>query len=244
MKRQHRHSLGRHPSCPLAALVLSLAGACGCASAPAPAPSVYEGPLPQLELDHRPRPISEGSLFEGGSAADLVGDFRAHRIGDVLTVRIAESSLGRTAADDKLDKSSSISLKAPIVFGYEGKLAGKIGPAFDPALALDASTAKQFEGAGETSRNNTLSGTIAVRVLAVGTGGQLLVAGQKEVTVNHEKQRLTLAGIVRPEDVLADNSIPSNVVADLTIHYGGRGDIADTTREGWFSRLIARIWPL
>lgn len=220
-----------------------LCAAVGCASAPAPQQSVYDGPLPQLELDRRPRPTNEGSLYAGGSAADLIGDFRAHRIGDVLTVRISESSLGQTSADDKLDKSGSLKLQAPVVFGYEGKLAGKIGPAFDPALALDVSSEKSFKGSGQTSRNNTLTGTVAVRVLAVGTGGQLLVAGQKEVTVNHEKQRLTLAGIVRPEDVLADNSIPSSVVADLTIQYGGKGDINDTIREGWFHALISKIWP-
>ncbi len=227
----------------LTLVAASLGAAFGCASAPVPQQSVYDGPLPRLELDQRPRPTNEGSLYAGGSAADLIGDFRAHRIGDVLTVRISERSLGQTSADDKLDKAGNLKLKAPVVFGYEDKLRGKIGPNFDPALALDASSEKTFEGSGQTSRNNTLTGTVAVRVLAVGTGGQLLVAGQKEVTVNHEKQHLTLAGIVRPEDVLADNSIPSSVVADLTIQYGGKGDINDTIREGWFHKLISKIWP-
>jgi flagellar L-ring protein precursor FlgH len=215
----------------------------GCATARPPQPSVYDGPLPPLDINYRLRPVSEGSLFDESAASDLVGDFRAHRIGDVLTVKISESSLGRTSADDQLEKTGDIKLEAPVIFGYEGKVAGKLGPLFDPKLALDASSAKTFEGSGQTSRNNSLTGTIAVRVLAVGTGGQLLVAGQKEITVNHEKQRITLAGIVRREDVAADNSIPSNVIADLTIHYGGRGDINDTIKQGWFHKLISKIWP-
>lgn len=223
---------------------VGVAGLCACRTiAPPPAPSVYDGPLPRLDINYRPRPLSEGSLFVEGGSSDLVGDFRAHRIGDVLTVKINENSLGRTSADDKLDKTSDISLKAPTIFGFEGKVAGKLGPAFNPALALSTSSQRTFEGSGETSRDNRVSGTIAVRVLAVGTGGQLLVAGQKEILVNRERQKLTLAGIVRPEDVGADNSIASNVVADLTVTYGGRGDIADATREGWFHHLLSKIWP-
>ena len=215
----------------------------GCASSPRTRPTVYPGRLPELEPAGGQRPVSEGSLFTDGGAAELVGDFRARHVGDVLVVRISEAALGSSSADSKLDKKSEHSLKAPVIFGWENKVKGKLGPDFDPALALSTSAEKAFEGSGETTRKAKLSAQIAVRVMAIGTGGQMVVAGTKEIMVNHERQTITLAGIVRPEDIGPDNTISSSKIADLTISYGGVGDIADTTRQGWFQRLLAKIWP-
>jgi flagellar L-ring protein precursor FlgH len=215
----------------------------GCASHPKPAPTVFDGELPELELPNSPRPVSPGSLYTENGGADLVGDFRARHVGDVLVVRVSESALGASSADNKLEKSESTAVKAPVMFGWENKVAGNLGPDFDPSLALQTSTERQFEGEGETSRSQQLTANIAVRVLAVGTGGRMLIAGTKEVDLNHEHQKLTLAGIVRPEDVGPNNTISSNAVADLRISYGGTGDLADVTRQGWFHRLMAKIWP-
>jgi flagellar L-ring protein precursor FlgH len=102
---------------------------------------------------------------------------------------------------------------------------------------------RSFEGEGETSRQNSLVARLAVRVLAVGSGGRMLVAGSKQITVNREQQRLVLAGIVRPSDVGPDNSIDSSKIAELTITFGGEGDVAEVTRQGWFQRLLGKIWP-
>ncbi|RMG47388.1 MAG: flagellar basal body L-ring protein FlgH [Acidobacteria bacterium] len=217
--------------------------AAGCATTPGPQPGVDYGRLPPLNIAPPPEYLSEGSLFNESGAADLVADFRARHPGDVLFVTVTESSLGSTTADNKLDKSSSLKLEAPVIFGWENKAKGGLGPDFDPAVALDASTTKSFEGQGETTRQGHLSARIAVRVVAVGSDGRMVVAGSKQITVNHETETLTLAGIVRPEDIGPDNSILSSQIADLTIRYGGSGDVADVARQGWFHRLMAKIWP-
>lgn len=227
-------------------LVLAAAGVfllAGCASTRVAQPETFAGDLPQLEVPQQPYYLSEGSLYSETSAAELIGDFRARHVGDILTVRVTESSLGKSSADNNLKKDSSLKLEAPVLFGWENKLKGKLGPDFDPSLALQATTGKSFKGEGQTSRAQTLSARVAVRVMAVGTGGRMLVAGTKKITVNREKQTLTLAGIVRPDDVDSDNTISSSAIADLSIHYGGTGDLADVTRQGWFHRLMAKIWP-
>lgn len=228
---------------PVAVLVVLVALLTGCATHPKPAPTVFDGPLPELELPNANRPVSPGSLYTGGGHADLVGDFRARHVGDVLIVRISESALGNSAADNSVEKSESTSIKAPILLGWENKVAGKLGPDFDPSLALQTSTEREFEGEGATSRRQTLSANIAVRVMAVGSGGRMLIAGSKEIELNNEQQTLTLAGIVRPEDVGASNMISSNSIADLRVAYGGTGDLSDATRQGWFHRLMAKLWP-
>ncbi|MBP7146473.1 MAG: flagellar basal body L-ring protein FlgH [Acidobacteria bacterium] len=223
---------------------VALAALCAaCATVPQPTPTVFDGPLPVLEDASQAPALSEGSLYANNGAAELVGDFRARHMGDVLTVQIVETSLGKASADNQLDRSSSTELKAPVILGWENKAKGKLGPDFDPALALSATTEQSFDGQGATTRQSTLSGRIAVRVLAVGAGGRMLVAGKKEILVNRERQIITLAGIVRPEDVGPSNTIASSQIADLTITYGGHGEIADTTKQGWFQRLMAKLWP-
>lgn len=226
-----------------AALCLALFTLAGCATTPQPHPGVYPGRLPDLELPNHPAPLTEGSLFIDGGSSELVGDFRARHVGDVLVVRISESTLGSSSADAKLDKSASSELKAPVPLGFGEKLKGKVGPDFDPALAFQIGNEQAFDGKGATNRAATLTARMAVRVMAVGVGGQMVIAGTKEITVNREKQYLTLAGIVRAEDILADNSIASNTIADLTISYAGNGDVAETTRQGWFTKLLHKIWP-
>jgi flagellar L-ring protein precursor FlgH len=232
---------GRRQAAFAAALVLLWTG---CASSGRQTvPNVYPAPPPEIELPEAMPPVSEGSLFVDGSSSSLVGDFRARRPGDVLMVRITESALASSSADSKLDKSSDIELKAPILFGWENKVAGSLGPDFDPSLALQAESGRNFEGSGETTRSSSLAAALAVRVMAVGVDGRMVVAGSKEITVNHDTQWLTLAGIVRPEDVGPSNDISSSKIADLRIVYSGRGDLNDVTRQGWFIRLVDKIWP-
>ncbi|HHN74040.1 MAG TPA: flagellar basal body L-ring protein FlgH [Acidobacteria bacterium] len=228
----------------VATLLALVAGMVGCASQPAAQPATYAGELPELEIPQQPRALSEGSLYVDGAAAELVGDFRARYVGDILTVRITESSLGKSSADADIKKNSKRKIEAPVLFGWENKLKGRLGPDFDPSLALQSGSSREFKGEGATSRAQTLTANLAVRVMAVGTGGRMLIAGTKKITVNRENQTIVLAGIVRPDDVLSDNTIRSSAIADLTIRYGGTGDLADVTRQGWFHRLLTKIWPL
>ncbi len=215
----------------------------GCASAGHATPNVYSGPMPELELPNQPHYISDGSLYAETSAADLVSDFRAAHIGDIVTVRFVESANASTTADNKLKKNSSTKLEAPVLFGFENQLKGALGSDFDPALAFQVAGSKEFNGAGETTRKQTVTAVVAARVMAVGTGGRMLIAGSKRVNVNHERQVITMAGIIRPEDVSAANSVSSSVIADLSFSMGGSGDLNDITRQGWFQRLLSKVWP-
>ena len=227
------------PAALVAAAVLAILLA-GCASSRA---RIHGEPLvlPELEVGEAPQYLSEGTLYNESGGVELVSDFRARHAGDVLVVRISEISLGKTSADSKLDKESSSKLETPVLFGYENQIG--LGSDFDPSLVFQTGGSRSFEGEGETSRQNSLVARLAVRVLAVGSGGRMLVAGSKQITVNRESQRLVLAGIVRPSDVGPDNSIDSSKIAELTVTFGGEGDVAEVTRQGWFQRLLGKIWP-
>jgi flagellar L-ring protein precursor FlgH len=187
-------------------------------------------------------PAARGSLWtDAGPGAALVRDTRAYRINDLLRIRVQESSLGSNESSTTLDRSSAASFGASPVFGLEDPAAG--AGEFNLASLLSADSESKFAGDGKTSRSSRVLGYITARVLRVLPNGDLIVAGQKNVTVNRDRQVLTLVGSVRPVDVSAGNEISSAAVGDLTVRLWGQGEVDDTVRQGWFMRIMHRIWP-
>lgn len=195
---------------------------------------------------HELRPASpivqEGSLWTEVATTALAGDTRAARAGDLLTVNIVESTKGSQEAKTDLNKDGKVSLSAPVLGGYEKRLQNRFTN-FNPAQILDTSTQNAFKGDGATSRETSVVATVTARVLGVYPNGDLAILGHKDVEVNHERQILTIVGIVRAEDLGTANTVSSDRIAELGVHLGGRGDINDQQREGWLARLILKVWP-
>ena len=87
-------------------------------------------------------------------------------------------------------------------------------------------------------KSNRVDGNIAVTVYRRLPNGNLLVRGEKWITVNQGREYLRVAGIVRPTDIGTDNSVPSFKLADAQIEYSGRGALADANKPGWLSRFF------
>jgi flagellar L-ring protein FlgH len=230
----------------LGCALLALCGA-GC--------SMHRGPSPSLaadierlgsSLDVLPAfpepPAAKGSLWtDAGPGAALVRDTRAYRINDLLRIRVQESSLGSNTSSTALDRSSKADFGAPTVFGLEKPTAA--AGEFHLANVLSVDSTSKFAGDGKTSRSSQVSGFITARVLRVLPNGDLILGGQKNVTVNRDRQVLTLVGSVRPVDVSAANEVSSAAVGDLTVRLWGQGEVDDTVRQGWFMRIMNRLWP-
>ena len=188
-----------------------------------------------------PRPTTLGSLWEEHNGrAYMFEDLRASRIGDIVIVRIVEEYSGSKSANTTADRESS----------YEGSLSGDLfglSSIFPTALVngveVDASTTNEFEGSGSTSRADSLTGTIAARVVEVMPNGDLRVKGRREVTVNKEKQTMTLTGIVRRIDLDTQNTVLSTAVAEAVIEYTGLGVVDDVQRPGWLVRVLNWVSP-
>jgi len=214
--------------------------------------TAYRSPAEHLRVDVErsetryppllPAVAETGSLWTEVGAMGLAGDTRASRPGDLVTVRIVEATRGSQEAKTDLNKDAQLSLATPSLAGYEVRLQNK-HPNFNPLSILDTSSGKAFAGDGSTSRVTTVVATVTARVLGVYPNGDLAVVGQKDVEVNHERQILTVVGIVRKEDLGPDNTVTSDRIAELGMHLGGRGDINDAQREGWLSRFVQKIWP-
>ncbi len=196
-------------------------------------------PIPVVP--HTPK---EGSIFDPDSVGNLVADFRAKRIGDVLTVKIEEDLKGSKNVDTKTDRKSDATLGLTGIFGFEfEKRLDDRYPNVSAKNALGGSGKNNFQGKGATTRDTSLKGTISVRVMQVLPGGNLLVRGTREISINNETQYIILSGIVRPADIEPGNVISSTRIADARIAYTGSGVLADGQQPGWMTRLMSRFSP-
>src|SRR3989304_5775006 len=179
---------------------------------------------------------NDGSLWsEDRPQSFLFSDFKAGRVGDVVTVRIVESSKGNKNASTKTEKDSSLSTSISAFFGMPSD---KLSQA-----SVGAETSEKHDGAGSTSRSSELTAVITARVIDVMPNGNLVIDGRREVVVNNETQLLYVTGIVRPEDIGPNNTVLSSYIADAKITYTGTGVVSDKKRVGWFVRLLDKVWP-
>jgi flagellar L-ring protein FlgH len=98
-------------------------------------------------------------------------------------------------------------------------------------------------GNGTISDSETIVAQIAVRITDVMPNGDLVVEGKRETAFSMEHQTIVLRGVVRPEDVLSNNTVFSYNVADATIQIIGKGVVSDGQNKGWFTRIWDKLNP-
>lgn len=224
----------------------------GCAGSPFPGKDARE-PLTsppaaqpaQIVVPQEPRdPAAAAGLWQETSYRSAFQDLRAHKVGDLITVNIVETSQANKKASTSTGRESSINAGISNLMGWEGKIS-KIGvPAeFNNEVMLKASMENDFDGSGETSRNESMTASITARVIEVTPNGNLFIKGSRKVKVNNEAQYITLTGLVRPADVSPDNTVLSSYIAEAAIEYTGSGPVSDKQRPGWLMRAVDFVWP-
>lgn len=199
----------------------------------------------------------EGSLWSPhNSRSFLFVDNKARNINDIVTVRIIEQSDATRNATTQLSRQAGLKSNitkffgAPLDFGLEnlwGKNTGVATAAersetpFQPDIETDSQNT--FKGSGSILRKDKLIATITAKVIAVYPNGNLQIKGNREITINNEKQFIFLSGIIRPEDISADNTVVSTAIADAKISITGSGVISDKQDPGYGHRLFDWIWP-
>lgn len=187
-----------------------------------------------------PRPAFDngGAIFQAASSQSLFEDYKARRVGDVLTVLLAERTNARKSAGSATSKESSVRMNNPVIIGRPVTRDG------NPLFEAEVSGSRSFEGQGDASQSNLLEGSITVTVAEVLPNGNLRVQGEKWMRINQGEEFIRLRGIVRPVDIRADNSVLSTQVADAQLAYGGTGTIAHSSSPGWLTRFFnSPAWP-
>lgn len=197
--------------------------------------------MPQPEAV-RYEPQAANSLWRGGSRS-FFNDQRATRVGDILTVNIEISDKAELSNSSNRQRTSSTGIGLPHVFGLEN-IPGQVLPSgFDPSNLVEAEADSSSQGQGSINREEKIRMTVAAVIVDILPNGNLVVAGRQEVRINAELRELTVSGVIRPEDVAADNTIRQDQIAEARISYGGRGQISSAQRPGWGQRVVDAISP-
>ena len=229
----------------VAASALSL-GACSTAveavKGPQLAPIGYPAALVPVEQAYlpEPTPASANSLWRTG-ARSFFGDQRARRVGDILTVNIDINDRAQTQNSTQRSRSNSASGGVTNFFGLENSLGRAFPGGFDPAKMVGTEGAADAAGSGSVNRSERVNLTVAAVVTAVMPNGNMVIQGRQEVRTNREVRELTVAGIVRPEDISSANTIAHTQIAEARISYGGRGDISRMQATPAAQSLVERF---
>ncbi|WP_292033725.1 MULTISPECIES: flagellar basal body L-ring protein FlgH [unclassified Brevundimonas] len=230
-----------------AASALSL-GACSTITetvkGPELAPIGYPAALVPVEQAYLPTPTaaSANSLWRTG-ARSFFGDQRARRVGDILTVNIDINDRAQTQNSTNRSRSNSASGGVTHFFGLENSLGRAFPGGFDPANMVGTEGEANAAGSGSVNRSERVSLTVAAVVTAVMPNGNMVIQGRQEVRTNREVRELTVAGIVRPEDISSANTIAHTQIAEARISYGGRGDISRMQTTPAAQSLVERFSP-
>ena len=174
-----------------------------------------------------------GSIYSNSQQGLFATDRRASKVGDLLTVALSENFSASKSQSAKSAKNGTTAFNFP-----------QITTAAADDTLFDSSLAKSFDGSGSADQNNSLRGEISVTVTKVFSNGNMEILGQKKLTLNNGDEYIRLVGIIRPEDVNSRNIVPSSRIANAKISYTGAGDVADTSKKGWFSKLVDVVTPL
>ena len=214
----------------LLALVAALFLATGCASLQEDGGREFDASWPDV-ADAGAKPMN-GAIYVQGTETSLWNNVTARNVGDTLTVVLSESTEAEKSATTTAQKSSSAELGGPTIAGRGVTVNGT------PVLQMGMENDSQFAGNGQATQSNKLDGYITVTVAKRFSNGNLLVRGQKFVTINSGREYVRLQGIVRPSDIAPDNSVVSWKVADAYIAYGGQGTVANASKPGWLYRFF------
>lgn len=194
-----------------------------------------------------PPPPQQGAIFQAGYGISLYEDIRARRVGDILTIVLSERTNASKQATTSTAKATTVDMDNPVLFG--NPLSFDLPRPFNPSkpnatLETRVNSDNQFDGQGDSAQSNSLTGNITVTVAEVLPNGNLIVQGQKRMTINQGDEFVRFSGIVRPTDINPDNSVPSTKVANARIAYVGDGALADANEQGWLARFFnSKWWP-
>lgn len=205
----------------LIAMMLLLLGGC---SVPKKGETTFAATRPVYV---QPPPPSSGSIYQADTSLALFEDLKARRVGDILTIVLDERTNAEKKADTSVDKGAESAIGVPKLFGQA-----------IPELENSVSSGHKFETEGDSKQSNKLEGSITVTVAQVLPNGNLVVQGEKWITINQGEEFIRLRGIVRPLDIGPDNTISSTKVADAQILYSGRGTLARANQPGWLTEFF------
>lgn len=180
---------------------------------------------------------ANGAIYQGATAVFLFEDRRARRVGDTLVVNLVErtSASRRSETSESRKASADINVPTPKVLGVSPNVIGQT------AWTPEAEHAQAFRD--NDANSNSISGTIAVSVVEVLPNGNLVVAGEKQITVNNDTDYIRLAGVVNPAYITASNTVNSTQLANVQIESKNSQGLDRSQITSMMARFFLTLLP-
>lgn len=227
--------LARAAGCAAALAAVVLAAGCAAVN-PAPAvDGLPVAPAPRPSAAPAPAPPANGSIYQAGGYRPMFESHRARRVGDTLTVQIVERASASQKSNSAVDKSGKV----------DGSISALpfLAPNSFARASVGGANSNGFSGKGSTESSNDFSGTITTTVIDVLANGHLVVAGEKQIGVNHNVEVLRFSGQVDPVAIQPGNTVVSAQIANVRLEHRGRGAQAEAQGIGWLSRAFLNVLP-
>jgi flagellar L-ring protein precursor FlgH len=209
------------------ALVLTMSA---CAMTPT---TVTQGPLTAKPAPVQPVAANSGAIYNAAGFRPLFEDRRPRSIGDILTITIAENTSATKATGSSGSKKGSANSSISSLFGHNV-----------PAASFAGSTDNSNEDKDAANASNVFTGAITVTVVEVLANGNLVVSGEKQISLDKGTEFVRLSGVVNPDFVGAGNTISSNKVADARVEYRTNSKIDAALVTSALARFFLSIGAL
>lgn len=217
-------------------VLLVAALAAGCATEP---PKLVHTPTfePVQPIPVDPVRHATGGIYNGRQSDHWFGRGRSYQVGDVITVLLNESAQAARQQSRNVSRESSNDVVpsgiAATLAGQSARLAG---------LNLNGATISS-EGQGTAGQRASLNGSVAATVVQVLANGNLVIRGEKQLALAEGTELIQVSGVIRPEDISANNVVQSRRLANAQFTYRGTGELEDASRTGWGTRMALKFWP-
>jgi flagellar L-ring protein precursor FlgH len=194
-----------------------------------------------LSLVLLPATTSPQSLWRDDLSRPMYADKRASTAGDIVTIVVQENTT--TSKNNKTATTKQSGMDASITsFFYSPTASGALTKG-GQLPALKYSSKNDFAGGGTIDNSEKIVAYVAARVIDVLPNRNLVIEGKRETAFSGEQQTILLRGVVRPDDIAANNTVFSYHIADASIHFVSRGTLTDSQRKGWWNKLWDKISP-
>ncbi len=195
-------------------------------------------PMPEIEEVEK----EKNSLW-ASNRQTFFKDQRANNVGDILTVVIDIDDEAELENESERSRNGSENFGLNSLLGVETQLTKVLPEGVIGSDLVDTDSSSRSSGSGSIEREEEVRMTLAATVTQILPNGNMLIQGRQEVRVNFEKRVLELAGVIRPEDVTVDNSIPYDKIAEARISYGGKGQITDVQQPRYGQQAFDILFP-
>lgn len=202
--------------------------------------ALYSTPFPRVSDGYAP---SDAASLWSAQRGSLLGDRRASRRGDILTVVIEIDERAEMSNASDHSRSGTTDMELPQLFGLPQSVDKRMTAGSSLANAVDARGGTDFSGDGSVARKEKLRLRVAATVVEELPNGVLKIEGQQEVRVNFELRELIVSGYVRPTDISRQNEITYDKIAGARVAYGGRGQITNVQQPRWGQQITDAILP-